>query len=166
MIHALAGLLFVPLLICVLPDDAGAAQFPFSARPIRDHVRVRADSTLYSPILGELMADAPIRVVAERWDWYKISLPSEIPAYVHSSFLKQISPTLAQVTASGVNARAYASREAPVVGTLSHEDRVEYSVQEGEWIKIKSLPKFSGYVHSQFVVPIPTAGGDLEHPQR
>ena len=157
MASALRTICFV-LLVFVLQSvgQVRAADFPFHARPNRDHVRVRADSTTNSPILGELNSDSVISVISERWNWYQVRLSPEIPGYIHSEYLRSSARGETEITRDHVNVRANPTLSAPILGQLDKHVRVEVVRREGKWARVRSLPTLTGYVHSRLLTRVPS----------
>ena len=133
---------------------AHADEFPFFAKPNRDHVRVRTDSTTQSLILGELKTEAVVNVISEKWDWFQIRLPSEFPGYVHSAFVRTTPDKGSIISADHVNIRAHPSREAPILGQVKRNTPVHVMGTQGDWVSIQALPTFTAYVHSRLVTPV------------
>jgi len=131
-----------------------AAEFPFFAQPNRENVRVRADSTVQSPILAELQRDAVIHVIDRKWGWYQIDLPRETHGYIHKDFLERIAEGEYIISGNRVNVRSYASNRAHVLGQINRDAKVTVLERDGEWVSIRPLPKLKGYVHSRLLTPM------------
>ncbi|MBN3040594.1 MAG: SH3 domain-containing protein [Candidatus Omnitrophica bacterium] len=116
-----------------------------------DDINIRSDSTVLSASLGKLYKDDWVTVVSQRYEWSKIILPKDTPAYVWAEYVSRESDSTGKVSANALNIRNLPSLQSDVIGKIYQGDEVEILAEEGEWLKIKAFPNSFGWVHQKFL---------------
>ena len=119
----------------------------------QDQVNVRSDSTVSAAIIGQLGKNEKVEVAQENFEWCKIKLPERFSGYVWKTYLKRLSKTQAEVTATRLNMRQEPSLEAPVIGQLPKGKTVYIKNTLGDWVEISAYPFATGWIHKKFLTP-------------
>ena len=125
--------------------------FPLTGRISKDNINIRSDSTTYGEIIARLKKGDTARIIKEKFDWYRIVLPSKLIVYVDKNYLKRKDNTHFIVTATVLNLRAKPSMSASVVGKVKKGTVLRYAKDEGKWMGVYGFPHAYGWVHKKFV---------------
>jgi hypothetical protein len=121
----------------------------FTGKITRDRVRLRLQPTLESPIVRELDRDDLVLVTGVVDDFYAVSPPKDLKAYVYKSFVIDN-----VVQGNRVNVRLNPTLEAPVIVQLNSGDKVvgDVSDENSKWLEIKFPESLRFYVSKDYIV--------------
>jgi uncharacterized protein YgiM (DUF1202 family) len=125
-------------------------------------INVRVDSSVGAEVICILAKGELIEVVGEAYDWYKIRLPKEAPAYikknllecndVNADFALQSGKCLsAKVIKDKVNIRLRPTESAWILGKVDKAMVVDIIADEEGWYKIHPVYQSYGWVNKKFV---------------
>jgi len=117
----------------------------------KEGINIRVDSTVNSLSLGKLRKNEKVKIVREKYEWYRIILPSRFTCFVASCYLKKLKKDQAKCIASSINVRCQPSLKSIVVGKLKRNDIVKIQEYGKEWSKISCYPYGYGWVHKNFI---------------
>lgn len=155
---------FIFLMICfslqgaVLADTSGV----FTGQINASGINVRVDATVGAEVICTLAKGELVEVVREVYDWYKIRLPKEAPAYirkdllecvnVNADFVSKTSKCLsAKVIKDRINIRMAPSESAWILGKIDKLTVVNIVADEGAWYRIQPVYQSYGWVNKKFV---------------
>jgi uncharacterized protein YgiM (DUF1202 family) len=138
----LTGFLFLTSSVCYGADEAIVT---------KDKINIRVDATAMSPVIGVLKRRERVKVIEERFDWYKIVLPKRFSAYAASEFLKEIENNKVEVIASKLNLRDSPSMSSYVIGQAEKGAVFFLRGKKGEWLEIRGYPHAYGWVNKNFL---------------
>lgn len=162
---------FVVSISVLFFSSACSAQqaLPFYGEVTADNINVRADSTVSSEAVCALNKGSRVEVLAELYDWYKIRLPKNVPAYIKKDFLECVSyksvvstaqtapmqPVKECLTAKllndRVNVRLHPDTGSKILGIVNKNDTVMLSGESAEWYRIEPPLNTFGFISKQFV---------------
>lgn len=137
-------------LICSAPIKTPSFS-PFTAKIIRNKVRIRLQPSTESPIFKEAEKGEMVVVIGENEDFYSILPPEETQAFVFRTFvLDNI------VEGHKVNVRLTPSLDAPVIAQLNTGDRVEGSIcsSNSKWLQISPPSSVRFYIAKDYIEKI------------
>jgi len=134
-------------LLCYLPAQALEDYYQVS----KDQAKIRIDSTVNSKVLGAVGRGQKIKVVGERFNWYRVALPENIPCYIYKELTQKVAGNKIQIIANEVNLRSDASLESPVIGQVSKNQVFSLIEDQGQWLKVENNSKAYGWIHKQFL---------------
>ena len=125
-------------------------------------INVRVDSSVSAEVICTLAKGELVEVVWGAYDWYKIRLPKEAPAYikkdllecndVKAEFAAQSGECLsAKVIKDKVNVRLKPSEVSWILGKVDKATVVNVIVEEEGWYKIHPVYQSYGWVNKKFV---------------
>jgi len=125
-------------------------------------INVRVDSSVGAEAICTLAKGELVEVVGEAYDWYKIRLPKEAPAYVrkdllecnniNADFASQSGKCLsAKVIKDKVNIRLKPTESAWILGKVDKATVVSIIIEEEGWYKIRPVYQSYGWVNKKFV---------------
>ena len=140
----------------------------FYGKVVKDKINVRVDSTILSKVIGKVNKGNILQVVDEKYDWYKIILPSYFSCYVYKKYFKKIKDNIYKCVASQVNIRLSPSLDSYVLGMLDKGMEVKVKAIKGDFFEIDAPPKAYGWIHKKFLVKIeksqiPQTNFSVEH---
>lgn len=164
-IRCFLALLFLGLGVC---DPAQAQSFvAFTGQVNSGGINVRVDSTVGSEIICTLAKGDLVEVVGESYDWYKIRLPKEAPAYIRQDLLEcnntatnNLNPGLnapssrclsATVLKDKVNIRLAPSESSWILGKVDKATVVNVVSQRNGWFRIHPVYQSYGWVNKKFI---------------
>ncbi len=112
-----------------------------------DKANVRIDSTISSESLGSLHKGEIVEVLDEKFDWYKVILPSTFSGYIFKDFVKLIDERRLEVNATNVNLRSQPTPNSSIIGKVNKGEVLNLVEYSGDWFKVKSYPYAVGWVH-------------------
>lgn len=125
-----------------------------------DYVNLREGPGTGYPILGQLPADAPAKVLDEQAGWYHIETPWDSSGWIAGD-LFELTPEPATPaepqrlgtagTVGSVNLREGPGAEYPSYGKLSDGSVLEVLALEGEWYKVRTPRGAVGWVAAEYV---------------
>ena len=134
------------------PENPGpAAQGEFTGRVKEDNINVRADSNTNSPAICKLSKGESVEVTLERYDWYKIRLPKQAPAFVKKSLLEPIDEKTAKAKGENINVRMQPNQTSAILGRLQQNEVVAIVRDRDEWLKIEPTANTFGWINKRFV---------------
>ena len=133
------------------PISADAIESSRYGKIIGDGINVRGDATVSSVILGNLKTGNIVKIVGERYSWYKVVLPESFECFVSSEYIKSTGNRRGIVTANSLNVRQAPSLNALKVGRISEGGTVLIEKAGTEWTAISCFPYAYGWVHKGFV---------------
>lgn len=128
-----------------------AAFEPFTAKVLKNKVRMRLQPNYESPILGELQKGDLVLALEEAEDFYAVQPPPEARGYIFRTYVLDN-----VVEGNKVNIRLKPDLDAPVVDQLQTGDKVEGAVSQAnnKWLEIKLPPTSRYYISKDYVEKI------------
>lgn len=138
-------------------------------------LRVRADASTSSSVLGNLGPNARINIIGEKGSWYKINYKGK-SGYIHKDYVKIVQgdskpetpsePSISEESGKGkvinvttnLRMRSNPNTSSSIVGYLVAGDTFDITGKSGSWYRIKHGVK-TGYVHSDYVQKITSESG-------
>jgi SH3-like domain-containing protein len=117
---------------------------------VKDGVNLRSGPTTGNEVLFQLPAGYPLKVLARKGKWLKVSDFENDKGWIFNSLVSKTPYVIVKV--KECNARKGPGTNYPKVGSLAREVILKKVRRKGEWIKI-SHPKLTGWVHSKLVWP-------------
>jgi len=129
---------------------------PFVGEVTGDRVYVRAGDGINYTVLTVANRGDKVKVLGQRFEWYKITVPQNCTVWVHKSLL-ETSPDgkEATVTRDRVNIRARPSLRSDVMGQLPRGAGLKVVDRDGEWVGVAPPPQAAAWVHAKFVKKAP-----------
>jgi len=170
------GLWVVPALLRVCLAEA---QFPFKGQVDDNDVNIRSDSTVNAQIICTVKKGTRLDVILESYDWYKVRLPKQAPAYVNKNLVQCMdsknnagfnaditSSTFkrcvnAKVLKDRVNIRLGPSESTIILGQADQDEMVNVITDAGEWFKIVPIQNTFGWIHKKLVSKAPPAADEI-----
>jgi len=137
-----------------------AAFTAFSGQINADNINVRVDATVNSALIYSLSKGELVEVVSEAYDWYKIRLPKEAPAYVKKDLVECINSDpvtnpgkclSAKITKDKINIRLGPGESSWILGKADKLTVVNILAEESGWYKIQPIYQSYGWVNKKFV---------------
>jgi len=138
-------------LICFSSALAGSL---FSAQINSDGINVRADSTVTSEIICNVKRGDIVEVTAESYDWCKVRLPKDCPAFIRKDMISTIDEKNAQVIKDRVNIRLKPAESARIIGKAEKGEALTVKAASGDWYKIIPVNDSFGWVHKKFLTRV------------
>ncbi|MCF7872946.1 MAG: SH3 domain-containing protein [Candidatus Omnitrophica bacterium] len=131
--------------------------FPLTAsdktyKVTKQGVNIRLDSTSLSDSIGTLSSQDKIKVIDEKYDWYKIKLPARLSCWVWSEFIKTDGKNRGEVEANNLNIRNQPSLDGKIIGSLDKNDKIKIKSKKKDWLEVSCYPHAYGWVHSKLLV--------------
>lgn len=149
------------LLFCPPPLPAGgeqepasdpAAVFPYIGLVTGSGVNLRSGPGRSYEILLQLARGSKLRVLERRQDWFAVSLPETVPAYIYRTYLGELEAGgWAAVKGERVQVRVRPSETATSWGEISSPERVHVMGTYGDWIQIQPPSFCRGWVSAGYV---------------
>ncbi|MFH0918695.1 MAG: SH3 domain-containing protein [Candidatus Omnitrophota bacterium] len=125
-------------------------------------INVRVDSSVGAEVICTLAKSELVEVVWEAYDWYKIRLPKEAPAYIKKNLLECNNVNADFASSSGkclsakvikdkVNIRLRPAESAWILGKVDKATVVNIIADEDDWYKIYPVYQSYGWVNKKFV---------------
>lgn len=132
---------------------AHSSEFPFLGRVNSDGINLRAAPNVRAESIAKLKRETKLKVLSERFDWYKVNLPKTAVCFISRKYVK-FSTLMNEgiVTADKVNLRAKPSQNAAIIGQINKDQIVRIIKAEPDWYAI-SAPQDEafGWVHKKFI---------------
>lgn len=117
-----------------------------------DDINVRVDSTITAEVISKVNKNEKVIVISEGYNWYKIKLPRNSPAFVKKDLLVNIDAKTAKVLKDKINVRLRPTESSPIVGRIDDKDETINIIENsGEWYKIAPVNNSFGWIHKKFV---------------
>jgi uncharacterized protein YgiM (DUF1202 family) len=132
----------------------------FTGQINSENINVRVDATVGATVICTLSRGQLVEVVGEVYDWYKIRLPKDAPAYVRKDLLECINTGAfpnsgkclsAKVIKDRINVRIGPSESSWILGKIDKLTVVNIIGSEGDWYKIQPAYQSYGWVNKKFV---------------
>ena len=132
----------------------------FTGQINADHINVRVDATVGATPICILSKYALVEVVGQAYDWYKIRLPKDAPAYIKKNLVECINADPvsnpgrclgAKVIKERINVRLSPSESSWIIGKIDKQAVVNILSSQGDWYKITPVFESFGWVHTKFV---------------
>ena len=117
---------------------------------------VRSDSTTGADILTVVSPDVVLEATLAAYDWYKVKLPPQTPAYVASQYIND----RGECTVTKLNIRKEPSTTGAIIGKIQQGDVVAVMERNGEWTRINAYPYAQGWISMQQVAKTDRAAFD------
>ena len=120
----------------------------FTGKVIGNHVRLRSAADVESIIVREVNKDELLIVTGENNDFYEITPPTDVKAYVFRSFVLDN-----VVEGNRVNVRLAPDLDSPVIGNLNTGDRIQGKISErnAKWLEIDPPANSKFFVAKEFI---------------
>ena len=131
---------------------AHSSEFPFLGKVNSDGINLRAEPNVRTESIAKLKRETKLKVLSERFDWYKVNLPKTAVCFINRKYVK--SSTLANegiVTADKVNLRALPSQNAAIIGQINKDQIFRIVKAEPDWYAIYAPQEAFGWVHKKFI---------------
>lgn len=161
------AILFFLLSICRI---SSAQVFePFQGEVTGNDIKVRSDSTVGAEAVCALNKGDKVEVIAQLYEWYKIRLPKNAPAYIKKSFLECLSNKTAEpvgspvqaeakkecasarLTGDRVNIRLHPNTASAILGVVDKNEVVNILEDAQQWCRIEPVANSFGYINKSFV---------------
>lgn len=116
-----------------------------------DNINIRSDSTVNSEVICKINKSDRIEVIQELYDWYKIKLPKNAPAFIKKNLVIIVDNKTAKVASKRVNIRLRPNESSPIIGMVEQGELISVLKDEGQWYKIKPVDHNFGWIHKKFV---------------
>ncbi|MCF7874025.1 MAG: SH3 domain-containing protein [Candidatus Omnitrophica bacterium] len=125
--------------------------FPKNYKAKKEKVNIRIDSTTSSKSIGNLNSQEIVEVVQEKYNWYKIKLPSRLNCWVWSDLVKKINKDKGIAEGTNINIRSKPSLDGAIIGSLDKNNEVIIRNENKDWLQINCHPYACGWVHSKLL---------------
>lgn len=156
-------ILILLLVLFIFSNIASAEVFnAFTGQINATGINVRVDATVGAEVVCTLKKGELVEVVRELYDWYKIRLPKDAPAYIRKDLLECNNvdgdfaagtgrcPS-AQVVKDRVNVRLKPTESAWILGKINKATVVNIIAEQEGWYKIQPVYQSYGWVNKKFV---------------
>ena len=129
--------------------ETASEQFePFTGRVLGNKVRMRTKADLDSNIIRQYNKNDLVLVIGEEDEFYAVETPEETKAYIYRCYVIDN-----VVEANRVNIRLEPHIDAPVIGQLQCNDRIESRICEmnNKWLEIRPPKGIKFYISKEFV---------------
>ena len=116
----------------------------------KDGVNLRSGPTTSDDILFQLPAGYPLKVLARKGKWMKVSDFENDKGWIFNTLVSTTPYVIVKVKEG--NVRKGPGTNYPKVGSVAREVILKKIERKGEWIKV-SHPKITGWLHSTLIWP-------------
>ena len=142
----------VVALIFALTSNANAFEFPFPGKITSNDINLRAGPSTNYESLDKLQKETKVKILTQRYDWYKIALPKTTSCFINVKFLKRTHAKKGTITGNRVNLRAKPSENASIIGKINTGYIVTVIKAHPEWYEITGVDNVAfGWLHKKFV---------------
>jgi uncharacterized protein YgiM (DUF1202 family) len=151
------------------PPAAEPPDQPTPATVTGDRVNIRGRASLIGEVITQLRKGETITVLSETplaspkpgepAAWAKILLPTNVPVWIHASF---VDPSTRTVKAARLNVRAGPGENFSIIGRLQRGDAYQPIRQIDDWIEIHTPPGTYGYVAANLIQKNPALASPTE----
>lgn len=117
---------------------------------VKDGVNMRSGPSTGNEVLYQLPAGYPLKVLARKGKWLKVSDFENDRGWIFGSLVGQTPHVIVKV--KECNVRSGPGTNYDKVGSLAREVILKKVDRKGEWVKV-SHPKIKGWVHSNLIWP-------------
>lgn len=134
------------------PASEPAALFPYVGLVTGSGVNLRSGPGRSYEILLQLARGSELRVLERRQDWFAVSLPETVPAYIYRAYLGLPGPEgWAGVKGEHVQVRVRPSESATSWGEISSPERVRVLGTHGDWVQVQPPSFCRGWVSAEYL---------------
>ncbi len=166
-----------PLFLCaalffVAGSSLAEETFPMAGVVNEDNVNIRVDSTTGSAIICPVKKGLRLEAVSDNYDWYKVRLPKQAPAYVKKALTECVDfknveglgnngsaktsrCVAARIANENVNIRLSPSESAPIIGRAEKDEAVGIVSESADWLRIAPIQNSFGWIHKMFISKAP-----------
>lgn len=127
------------------------ASVPFNGRVKGNGINIRADSTVTAEKICAVNSGDFLEITAQLYEWYKVKLPKNAPAFVRADLLELIDTQTAKVSKKNINIRLRPTESAPIIGKAEQNEIVHISEPQNGWYKIEPTNNSFGWINKTFV---------------
>ncbi len=129
-----------------------------------NNINIRSDSTPSAEVICTVNKGRRLEVVLEHYDWYKVRLPKNAPAFVKKNLvLVSGSSSSAKVLKENVNIRLHPNESARILGRVTVDDILAIRDDKGEWLRVEAPLNTFGWINKKFVNKV---SGNLPEPAK
>lgn len=125
-------------------------EYPFIAEVNSDNINIRSDSTVSSLVISKINKGYLVEVVYGLYDWYKIRLPQNAPAFISKDFVDASEGETATVIKDNVNIRIAPDISSLIIGKADKDTEITIVGEEGDWYRIEPIKNSFGWLHKNF----------------
>ncbi|KPK96579.1 MAG: hypothetical protein AMJ95_13435 [Omnitrophica WOR_2 bacterium SM23_72] len=146
--------------ILLIPASVLAEELPpFTGLVNEEDINIRFDSTVGASIICVAAKGLKLEVVGENYDWYKIRLPKQAPAYVSKELVECVDSGAAgkscKILKDRVNIRLEPNLSSHILGRADQNEIVTIVSETQDWYKIIPIANSYGWIHKKFVSKAP-----------
>jgi len=123
----------------------------YTAKITADSVNLRSGPGTNFEILRKINKGELVLVLGKKLDWYKIELPRNTRAFIHSEFIGTKSLIYGEINADNVNVRAGEGTNFNVIGQLNKGDAVEILERGKDWYHIYPYKNCFAWAHKDYL---------------
>ncbi|MFH0826749.1 MAG: SH3 domain-containing protein [Candidatus Omnitrophota bacterium] len=142
--------------ILLIPAASLAQELPpFAGLVNEEGVNIRSDSTVGASIICVAEKGLRLDVVAANYDWYKVRLPKQAPAYVSKELVECVDSdkgcASGKILKDGVNIRLEPHLSSHILGKVDQNQAVTIISESQDWYKILPIQNSYGWIHKKFI---------------
>lgn len=124
----------------------------FTGEVNADNINIRSDSTPSAEIICTVNKGRRLAVVFEHYDWYKVRLPKNAPAFVKKELVSvSNSSTSAKVLKENVNIRLRPNESARILGSVTVDEILVIRDDKGDWLRVEAPVNTFGWINKKFI---------------
>lgn len=123
----------------------------YTAEVTADSVNVRSGPGENFEILRKMNSGEPVLIVDKKLDWFKIELPRNAKAFIHSEFVTTKSLIFGLINAENVNVRAGRGTNFNIIGQLNKDDQVEILERSQDWYHVFPYKNCFAWINEKYV---------------
>jgi len=116
-----------------------------------NNINIRSDSTVMSKAICNVNKGERVEVILEKYQWYKIRLPKNAPAYIRKDLATPIDAKTVKISKDSVNIRLQPNEGAPIIGRAETNEIIAVLDTQGQWYKIEPTNNSFGWVYKKFI---------------
>ncbi len=146
-------ILVIGIIILIAASRVFAEDIPtlYEAKVLSDDINVRADSTVTADKITTLPKGEVVEVVVEKYDWCRIRLPKEAPAYIRKDLVEIIDDQTAKVVKDVINVRLSSDESSIILGKAGRDEVVIILSEKQGWYAIEPTANSFGWVNKKFI---------------
>ena len=135
---------------CFAAEVSFAGNYPFWGKITRDNINLRADAGINSKSLRKLPKGFVVKVIGSAYEWYKVSLPADVHAYIYKKYA-DVDGRAVTVVGNAVNVRACAGLNCPILGKANEGEKFKFCGNSESWVCVYGGKGLYAWVHQKFV---------------
>ncbi len=141
------------MLLAATIARAQDGDYPLTAEISAGSANVRTDSTVGAESICMVSRKQKVEIVGQAYDWYKIKLPSNAPAYVNQQYVEVDAEEndRGEISGDNVNIRLKPDIGSSILGQVQSGTDVSILGKSGNWYRIKPPETTTGWVHKSMV---------------